>query len=214
MVRINKKVQSAFKANKLSKAVSKRKSEKICANVNSALLKTKIRGFTPLHLAVLRNHLDCARFLLENGASVFATSSDLCLPLHIAVLKNHVEMADLLLAHGAEVNLQFTNNIFKLFRTQISPDSWKDHNLPLIHFSILQKSTEMTFLLLEYGVNHKIKTALEKTTLMQAVEITDYEMVKFLLVEGEAGVNERDIFGQPVLHFIVVNSNRKLSMYS
>ncbi|KAH0549974.1 hypothetical protein KQX54_016469 [Cotesia glomerata] len=123
-------------------------------------------------------------------------------------------MVTFLLDHGADVNLQFNNNFFKVFECKMHRSLWLDHNLTLLHYSILLKSQNLTDLLLDRGANVNLKTSLEKTTLMQAVEVNNFDLVKFLVERRNTNFNDCDIFGQSVLHFTMVNANRKVSMYN
>ncbi|XP_044581344.1 ankyrin-1-like [Cotesia glomerata] len=183
------------------------------ASVNSVITESKGQRFTPLYLAVLKNHLECAKVLLKNGASVSPTTDGATHPIQIAVFKGHEEMAALLLSHGAQVNVRFSDSFFKAFKNQTFSNLWMGHNIPLLHGSILQQFDGMTQLLLQYGADINLTTSLGKTTLMQAVEVNNDRLVKFLIENG-ANVNERDVFGQPVLHFTIINANRRISMYS
>lgn len=71
----------------------------------------------------------------------------------------------------------------------------------------------MTKLLLIHGADINLKSNKGKTTLMQAVEVNDYHVAKLLVVKGGADVNARDDFGQPVLHFTLINDSTRRSMY-
>jgi hypothetical protein len=60
-------------------------------------------GFTPLHLASLRGHVELAWFLVEeHGADVAARAKDRQTPLHSASKGGHVELARFLIEHGAD----------------------------------------------------------------------------------------------------------------
>jgi len=62
--------------------------------------------YSPLLTAFLQGHVECARLLLQHGASVNAqNSADGDTPLHRAVREGHVECVKLLL----EVSLLFVN---------------------------------------------------------------------------------------------------------
>lgn len=174
------------------------------AFLDSTLVGPKERRFSPLHLAVLGNHVECVELLLQCGASV-SPKIDVCHPIHLAVFKNAVEIVNLLLDYGADVNLRFYNNFFKAFECTMHRHLWLDHTLPLLHYSILLKFDKMTDLLLSRGADVNIKTSLWKTTLMQAVEVQNIDLVE----KKNANVNDRDVFGQPVLHFTVANGKRK-----
>ena len=68
-------------------------------------------GLTPLHSATLRNAVEIAEFLLNNGADVNAKNYyDGLTPLHIAVMRNAVEGVEFLLNNGADVNAKNYHN--------------------------------------------------------------------------------------------------------
>lgn len=90
------------------------------AVVDSKLEEPRYCGFTSLHLAVLKNQLNCAQVLLENGASVSLASKCNWHPIQIAVFKNDIEMAALLVKYGADINHRFNNDFFRAFKNTIS----------------------------------------------------------------------------------------------
>lgn len=59
-------------------------------------------GYTPLHEACNRGHLDIAQVLCSHGAHVNAPGYKGMRPLHEAVENGHAELARLLLAYGAD----------------------------------------------------------------------------------------------------------------
>ncbi|MDR4494900.1 MAG: ankyrin repeat domain-containing protein [Nitrospirales bacterium] len=63
-------------------------------------------GFTPLHVAVIRNQKDVVDWLLAEGANIEARDSRGETPLHLATNKLNVPMMNLLLLKGANVNSQ------------------------------------------------------------------------------------------------------------
>ncbi|KAL4834097.1 hypothetical protein H8958_017582 [Nasalis larvatus] len=69
-------------------------------NVNS----TSSAGNTALHVAVMRNRLDCAIVLLTHGANADARGEHGNTPLHLAMSKDNVEMIKALIVFGAEVD--------------------------------------------------------------------------------------------------------------
>ncbi|XP_074098348.1 uncharacterized protein LOC141527020 [Cotesia typhae] len=176
-------------------------------------------GYTPLHLAVLNGDFHNAKLLLEAGAnpSLKIKNDDdksRYHPIHIAVHKNDVEMVKLLCRHGADVNVRFPNIFFRKFKFLIHRSLCRGHDLPLLHYAILRKLTPIIKLLFEYKVDADAKTSFGKTALMQAVEVNSVLWVEYLVHQCHANVNDRDDFGQPVLHFTMLNVNRKVSAYS
>jgi hypothetical protein len=58
-------------------------------------------GWTPLHEACIKRHVECAKLLLKYGALVNAKADNLDTPLHDACSKDAVEIIKLLLDNGA-----------------------------------------------------------------------------------------------------------------
>jgi hypothetical protein len=69
---------------------------------------------TPLGVAVLYNHMDVVRVLIELGAKVDPTDGRTDSALVSAVLSNHVELVQLLIARGADVNRVDTSGMTPL----------------------------------------------------------------------------------------------------
>lgn len=63
-------------------------------------------GWTPLHRAVLWEHIQIVKLLLRSNADPNAADEDGFTPLHIAAKWDHFESAKLLIDKGANVNAQ------------------------------------------------------------------------------------------------------------
>lgn len=73
---------------------------------NNIKLNTKEKnGYSPLHLAVLKQDADLVKLFIQNGSDVNAKSRKNLTPLHIAAYKCNKEIADTLLDNGANSKL-------------------------------------------------------------------------------------------------------------
>lgn len=61
-------------------------------------------NITPLHRAAGYNHLEVAKWFIQEGAGVNAMDNSHRIPLHNAAHKGHVEMIELLVEHGSDIN--------------------------------------------------------------------------------------------------------------
>lgn len=70
---------------------------------HGATIDVRVRGVTPLHLAICFDYYQVARRLLAGGADVQAKDSDGNTPLHVAACGGNVDLTKDLLHHGARV---------------------------------------------------------------------------------------------------------------
>lgn len=139
---------------------------------NPSLLwaREQATGHTLLHHAVLNNHHDVARFLLEKGANPDLPNHAGWKPLAFAAENPLLfSMADLLLEFGANVdsiNLRF--------------------RLSALHLCAVANFTQLARILLENGAQVDLPDLDNETPLFKAVSEKSLDMVKLLLQYGAA----------------------------
>lgn len=81
-------------------------------------------GWTPLHYASSRGHLDIAQFLLANGAIVDSLSPVNTTPLMMAVQSGNEQLVKLLLDKGADIQLRNGNGLTAIDIAVIYEKPW------------------------------------------------------------------------------------------
>jgi ankyrin repeat protein len=72
-------------------------------NVN---VKDDVYGWTPLHEAAWKGHVEIIRLLLQNGAEVNAKNNYGYTPLHYAACNGHIDILHLLVENGVDLEAQ------------------------------------------------------------------------------------------------------------
>ncbi|ETL84862.1 hypothetical protein L917_15435 [Phytophthora nicotianae] len=72
-------------------------------------------GYSPVHHAAARGHLDVLQLLLDFGWCVDVRNDALETPLHLACFNGHVHLAELLLDRGADINARTSDKETPLF---------------------------------------------------------------------------------------------------
>lgn len=138
---------------------------------------------TALSLAVQRNHLECAEFLLMKGANPdIKNKNDVTLLIESVKHKN-LEATKLLLQYGANCDAQ---------------DNDKQTALHWVTSKVFFK------LLLDAGANPNLSDDRGHTPLMGAAEKSNVAIVQLLLAAG-ANPNETDKYKLTALHYAVIN---------
>jgi ankyrin repeat protein len=86
-------------------------------------------GWTPLHYACTRGHLDVAQFLVSNGADVNAPSINGSTPLMMAVQSGNEELIKYLLEKGADLQQRNTQGFTAIDIAQIYEKPWIENGL-------------------------------------------------------------------------------------
>jgi len=145
-------------------------------------------GNTPLHLAIMSDHLQIAKLLIEKGADVNAKNKREKTPLHIAVERSNEKAAVLLIEKGADVN---------------AGDSVKSTSL---HVAVDQGSLAIARLLVEKGADVNARNLWGKTPLHYAAR-HPHAGIAALLIEKGADVSAKSNNGWTPLHIAAGNGN-------
>jgi ankyrin repeat protein len=81
-------------------------------------------GWTPLHYACSRGHLEVAQYLLANGAIVDSMSPGYTTPLMMAVQSGNEQLVKLLLDKGADIQVRNTNGLTAIDIAVIYEKPW------------------------------------------------------------------------------------------
>ena len=118
-------------------------------------------NLTPMDWALLDNHTDVARILLENGAAVSGeNSSDR--PMVYALERSDYVFAELLIKHGVSVNAKAFGK------------------MPFIVWSAKRKLNEGVKFLVDHGADINAADSSGQTALDYALENKDMDLVKYL----------------------------------
>ncbi|KAE8451754.1 hypothetical protein EG329_003211 [Mollisiaceae sp. DMI_Dod_QoI] len=182
---------------------------------SSANLTEKLRPITPLVRAVLGNHAEIVRLLLNNGAEVDQNFQGHT-PLHLATASNYSTIAEELLQSGADTTKTVTSNGWTalyiacssgfLNLTELLLKGKEITSLEMLSKSgytpLLQAASngneKIVKLLLEAGSNVKSKVQ-ERTALHIAAEAGFVSVAKLLIKHG-AKLDANDSKSQKPLH--------------
>ncbi len=81
-------------------------------------------GWTPLHYACTRGHLNIAQFLITNGANVNSRSLNGSTPLMMAVQSGNEELVKYLLDKGADISLRNSLGLSAIDIAEIYEKPW------------------------------------------------------------------------------------------
>lgn len=84
-------------------------------DVNSHQMGSYAEGYTPLHVAAEKGHLEVVKTLLENGAMVDARDKEMNTPLMLAVTNNGtLDVVKYLVEHGADIRAKNNRDMMPL----------------------------------------------------------------------------------------------------
>lgn len=153
------------------------------------------KNHTPLYTAVFWEHIEIARFLIEEGADINPQSISIGhTPLHIAAGRGYREIADLLIKQGADVNK----------RNAVG-------DTPL-HMAARRGCIEIMLLLIEKGVDVNAIDIVARTPIMLAAENGRPNAVRLLQQHGAVlpegfQINAGQINNGQSVHTVSVHEN-------
>jgi ankyrin repeat protein len=149
----------------------------------------KQQGFTPLHLACIRQNYQIIQFLLHNGADINAMCYNRT-PLYLVTLYGFTDLVEEFLKHGALPNIMCKD---------ISP----------LHLAASKGIVELCSVLLKYGADVSILGEKYGTPLHVAVKLDHKYIAKFLLENG-ANIELQNGEGETPLHIASQKGNIEL----
>lgn len=149
------------------------------ANINITTLAEQ----TALHLAITSQNYDAAVKLIQCGAKVNLEDEKGLTPLYTAIVLNDYRLANMLLSNGA----------------RLLPSQY------LLNYTIRNRMTAMTKLLIESGENVNGRDYIGWTPVLLAINQRDTETIEYLLANG-ARVNRTD-YVLKELHIAVQQCN-------
>ncbi|CAH1396720.1 unnamed protein product [Nezara viridula] len=121
---------------------------------------------TPLHEAVIGDHIDLVKYLIAKGADLNAMDEMKRTPLHWAVFYNYEDLVFVLISKGAGLNRKDCDGL--------SP----------LHISALKGYKKVTDMLIKYGAFKNSRSKKGHTPLHEAAHNGQIEIVQLLIKEG------------------------------
>lgn len=157
-----------------------------------------INGFTPLHVAAIRNSIKIAELLIANNAIIdICDLNELRTPLHLAAISNSITIIQLLLRKKKDIA-----NRFDKFK-------WSP-----LHIAVANNSFASTKLILEKGCPNDVNALNQHgmSPLHIAAANNSTEIASLLLTKGHSDVNVLSQRGISPLHIAVNNNSIEMVM--
>jgi ankyrin len=197
-------------------------------------------GTRPLWTAIVNDHAEVARRLVERGADVntplssFGGGSDIgsgFTPLHGAAHRNHARLAHVLIERGADVNKEDDTHHTPLQLAAIMGNAaaaevilWHRPNSASFPGTLLDRTPlflaslwnayEVAKLLIDYGADVEVVSdsrTIQATPLRAAAQGNHERMVDLLLKRGRSNPNAKAADGSTCLHVAVSNGADRIA---
>lgn len=132
------------------------------------------KGVTPLCVALLGEHTECAKILLEHGASIYKVNEQLLSRQHDVCSTVFVMAAAFGSYAIVELLLKFNNNV----------NERNNHKKTALHYVCKNENLKLAKLLLEHGADVNAQELSKTTPLYYAIENNNIEMIKLLFAYG------------------------------
>jgi ankyrin repeat protein len=154
-----------------------------------------VKGYTPLHNAVLRDKLDTVKVLTSHGANVNAQELvDGYSPLMIAVQRSNEDICKHLIVDS-----------------HASPHLTDQREKTALHFAAKQSEVTILKLLIDAGANVNHADKFGRTPVFESAEKNSVQMTDVLLDNG-ADMMHRDLHGETPLHIAAMSGSAECTL--
>ena len=177
-------------------------------------------GWTPLHLAAGRGHLEVVKYLVEKGADVNARNKYGWTPLHCAIEIYGGGIAHFEIVPAGENTFELKEKkreassgeiVRYLIKNGADVNAKDNEGYTPLYYAITLEDMESAHILIENGSNVNERT--EESTLFHIlVAKGNLELVK-LAVERGANINARDKDGLTLLHYALAGRKTRIFKY-
>ncbi|CAH0549306.1 unnamed protein product [Brassicogethes aeneus] len=155
-----------------------------------------INGYSPLMFAVIKNHTETAKFLINHGADVNLRSSKYNrTALHDAAATGNVEIAKVLLSKDADIDAQDINGYSPLM------------------FAVNKNHTETAKFLINHGADVNLRSSKYNSTALHDAAATENVEIAKVLLSKDADIDAQDINGYSPLMFAVIKNHTETAKF-
>ena len=158
---------------------------------------------TPLHAAIMNDHYEIARFLIDKGVNINARQKAGLTPLHIAAGHGNFEIAKLLIEKGAEINVQLIENNETTLNLALTQSNDPREAIKPGHKQVAE-------LLINSGIDVNLRGFNGHTALWLASYFSRIEIAELLIKKG-ADINVKDDKGDSAYNIARRNGHKRMA---